>query len=75
MMDDVEGRLREGVLELAQLAASMTGENMFDTERPIEERIFAVEMALTALTEEQARITSLIGTLALKLTDALGISE
>lgn len=75
MMDDVEGRLREGVLELAQLAASMTGENMFDTERPIEERIFAVEMALTALTQEQARITGLLGTLTLKLTDALGISE
>lgn len=72
-MGDLSDRLRQSVLELAEANSVTDSENLFDPQQPLQERVFALELALTDYTKELANMAGLVATLTLKLAEFMGL--
>lgn len=74
-LDDLEGNLRNSVRELAESIAEFKGESMFDSSKQIEERVFALEMVVTEMANQQAQFVELLATLTLKFAENMEIGS
>jgi phage-related minor tail protein len=75
MMTELEGKLRDSVRELAETMAAASGESMFDSTKTVEERLFALELSVTSLTQEFSNMTGLLATVVTKMSEHMGIRE
>lgn len=73
--DELRSRLSKSATELHEMITSSDETNMFDSQRPLRDRVYTLELAVSEFTMELAKVAGLIAQLALAVDAVSGSKE